>query len=510
MIAGRRTAGATRLACARVWWSALAGLAVATAGCDLILGLDPVDDGEGRHVSVRRQEVRLRSTVEVRERAAVDELARTSWLVPDDLAPTGYREVPATLGPGNTLEAWVPDGAARPILAYVEGRTTHYLDVGALEVELADVAWGGADAVVAPALATLSFGVTLPAVYTPPEAFRVDVIGPFTGASVLAPEEGDLLGATGVALQPLGPEVPVATLFDVGDTVVVSRLLSTPEAPTYLRLTGALILSDLRQATNGPTWIAGTMEDLSASTQTLDLVSTSAADEARLAAAAPGLTESSEAWRVVASPCEGYADAGVMLAAGDAVPFEGALSISYVNPLPWPTVVRHAHVRSGLVDVEVDGVTGSIAVAAGLVSVAPLPGTNEFVVDRPQAMPTEISLAGWPLAPGTDAAVTLPPGEDAVEFAIAVDRGGCDLYELTLASISRDGDAPLRRDAVHTRSIGPTFRLPRAHLQAGTTYVVRAACVLGGWPGLADGDLVTRAVPIDVGYLDSGLFRITP
>ena len=46
--------------------------------------------------------------------------------------------------------------------------------------------------------------------------------------------------------------------------------------------------------------------------------------------------------------------------------------------------------------------------------------------------------------------------------------------------------------------------------QLGSTYTLRTICIQGGYPDAAIGDLRKRELPIAVGYLDGGLFTVTP
>jgi hypothetical protein len=49
---------------------------------------------------------------------------------------------------------------------------------------------------------------------------------------------------------------------------------------------------------------------------------------------------------------------------------------------------------------------------------------------------------------------------------------------------------------------------PAGTLKTGHTYVIRAACYLGGHTAAASGDLQTNSFPIARGLLDSGVFTV--
>ena len=50
--------------------------------------------------------------------------------------------------------------------------------------------------------------------------------------------------------------------------------------------------------------------------------------------------------------------------------------------------------------------------------------------------------------------------------------------------------------------------LPNDVFAVGKTYMIRAHCIVGGFPGIATGDLTNRTLPYSVGYLDAGIFQV--
>jgi len=42
----------------------------------------------------------------------------------------------------------------------------------------------------------------------------------------------------------------------------------------------------------------------------------------------------------------------------------------------------------------------------------------------------------------------------------------------------------------------------------GDVYMIRGYTIVGGYPGLAQGDLTMRQLPYSIGYLDGGIFTV--
>jgi hypothetical protein len=78
-----------------------------------------------------------------------------------------------------------------------------------------------------------------------------------------------------------------------------------------------------------------------------------------------------------------------------------------------------------------------------------------------------------------------------------------DVYELVVNGAAIDRN--LVTSAVAT---DPSFVFPAGTLKTGHTYVIRAACYLGGHTAAASGDLQTNSFPIARGLLDSGVFTV--
>ena len=56
----------------------------------------------------------------------------------------------------------------------------------------------------------------------------------------------------------------------------------------------------------------------------------------------------------------------------------------------------------------------------------------------------------------------------------------------------------------------PSFKLPPETFVAGKRYTIRAQSVVGGFPGIANGDLRTKTLPISSAFLDSAVFQVVP
>lgn len=121
-------------------------------------------------------------------------------------------------------------------------------------------------------------------------------------------------------------------------------------------------------------------------------------------------------------------------------------------------------------------------------------------------LPTEITLGGLAL---TMDGMTIPKPSAAVEVSFVADVEANTVYQAQLFKIiATTGDrSTLVLDAA---ALVPRFKFPPEFFEAGAYYTLRAVAIKGGFPGLDDGDLSKRTLPIAISHHDSGVFQVTP
>jgi hypothetical protein len=71
-------------------------------------------------------------------------------------------------------------------------------------------------------------------------------------------------------------------------------------------------------------------------------------------------------------------------------------------------------------------------------------------------------------------------------------------------------DAPSNSWIPHVAYVAQTTAntvvLPSDVFVDGNVYMIRGETLVGGFPGIATGDLTMRQLPLSVGYLDGGIF----
>jgi hypothetical protein len=127
----------------------------------------------------------------------------------------------------------------------------------------------------------------------------------------------------------------------------------------------------------------------------------------------------------------------------------------------------------------------------------------------PAGLPTRITLNGTVLE--TDG-VTIAKPARAVEVTFTTDVPENTMYQLQLFKLvpNMAGTALERENKLSANGAQPRFVLPPELFEPGALYTLRAIAVQGGFPGLADGDLTRREIPIAVSFVDGGVFRVEP
>jgi hypothetical protein len=212
-------------------------------------------------------------------------------------------------------------------------------------------------------------------------------------------------------------------------------------------------------------------------------------------------------WNISAVPAAKYADgSGVQLHGGPGTT-AGTVAISYGNPFgakAWDSVFSYATTVTRVV-APFDGTMVSLGTV--LISVqAPPVG---LVADHPQALPTEMKIAGTLL--DVDGKAIAIDRTKNTEVSFVTDRANATFYQLQLFELELQANATAK--AVHKfDAVGPTttFSVPNKFFEDNKVYFLKAVCIAGGVPNALSGDIETRSLPLGLGITDSGFFKVMP
>jgi len=122
-------------------------------------------------------------------------------------------------------------------------------------------------------------------------------------------------------------------------------------------------------------------------------------------------------------------------------------------------------------------------------------------------LPSRITLLSTVLE--TDG-VTITRPSRPVEVSFTTDVASNTMYQLQLFKlVPNAGQTALQYELkLGANGVAPKFVLPPELFEAGALYTLRAISVQGGFPGIDQGDLVQRSLPIGISFLDSGVFLV--
>jgi hypothetical protein len=476
-------------------------LAVGAAGCAQLFGFDETEpyDDNGLRLSWHKKRVGATVVDEAMDLSA----ASTTFLVADPAEPSGLRQVPGVLEDSDTFFADIPSGTYAAMLTRVSEDSVWRIyafpvrGVGALYGLL-----GHPGPEPAPPNAQLDLGVTLDVAYTAESLMLYDVGAwsyrgfpelPAAGATAWDPPAvaySTFASATG------GPLVRMRS----SDAVAVLRYVG-PALSGY----GAVTPFDQQ---DGVDLITTTLATVPLD-RVLDATFFTMVAGPRFAATTPAVAGISQSWYVNASPGTAIAtNTGPTLTSGGLLETDtGLISTMFGNPFPWDTTITFStsETRTYLPT----GATNPTGLAAGLYTVDLHTAGTPQTFDLPQGLPLLVTVDGRALT--ADGAVLQLDRTRGVEVSIVTDREACDVYGLNLYELVDNGAGtfvPVIRGAL----LGSTaqFLIPGDLFETDRPYVFRAMCQLGGLPGLATGDLVTRQWPVHVGYFDGGVFQVSP
>jgi hypothetical protein len=217
-------------------------------------------------------------------------------------------------------------------------------------------------------------------------------------------------------------------------------------------------------------------------------------------------------WNLVAAP--GYQaaiNAGPGLRGGTLGPADIGITAAYGNPFAargWNTMFVLVTSRSRVYTAA--GTMASISLIAGMNQFLQPASSQMLDLKLPAGLPTMVALDGTAVS-GDGQAVKPPTG--FVHATFVTDLPGATLYHLEVWDLVPDptvATALDRKLVFAAASDQASFMIPPEVFQVGHSYTLRALTTLGGFPGVATGDFITRELPMAQSYLDSPVITVTP
>ncbi|HTR52127.1 MAG TPA: hypothetical protein VMJ10_15545 [Kofleriaceae bacterium] len=471
------------------------GAVVATllvAGCAQIAGIDDTTGGNGLvtlHVTA------LYDGATVVEQPLDVTMQTASWF--DSTTDDTYA---ATQTDSNGWSADVASSSpvAQFTLPDVPTPYTHLVASGSRDVTYPEVFYGHPSATPPPSGASFMVQVVLPTPIAATEQYQIAAVGAWMTdvlSATEAPVTATSIGPETIDYSEFAPSTPSpAAAITSADLVAMVRYTSGT-------LTGALVFPAFDQ-TGSPAPLTGTLTAVTADqTFTATIDPTTAA--ARYGALRPAMTGFAVTWGLYAAPGATIdSGAGIRLASGAPAMTDTSLTASYGNPFTaqsWPPLFEY--VTSANRSSVAGGIT--IGLGAGIYTVTDTSANQNLSL--PVGLPELVTIDQMPL--NTDGmALALAPGP--VDVSFIADQQSNTSYELTMYDIVVTGTTVTHAPVFDY--VGPTtdFVVPAELFHTGHTYVIRASCIAGGEPGFATGDLVTRSLPMSVGYFDSAVFTV--
>lgn len=395
--------------------------------------------------------------------------------------------------PTQSVELFLPDTVPR-----VVALPTDRLIVGFDQLEHPNPQPAGANA-------SFQLAVTLDAAVAAGESFQMFTvgawsqvpIGPAVGDTALAQSipSGSLGVINGRGIDAITPADTLAVLRYTGD-----QLTGVALAPPFAEVDGINTIT----ATMAPT---GTESTLDATFPAMEAAN-------RLAATTPVGGTPSFGFALNAAPGGQLANmSGIQLRNQGVDPLAPSVTLPFGNPFSatfgWKSTLLFAATA-------VRAFTPATGANAGIPTT--LASQLFAIVDAEQGgpigpqlaagLPTSITLGGTPLMTDGLSVGIDPTAPQAVTFTADITAN--TLYQVVVLELVPNATSTTLVETV--RFVGtaaaPAITIPAGIFVSGHDYVIRAQCVQGGFPGLADGNLAVRDLPFAIGLLDSGAFQI--
>ena len=486
-------------------------VAVGLAGCAQVFGLDPTTGGSDAiplppEATLQLDRLSI-GAMTVRRPGDLTGMTAT-YLIEDPADPNGMRRIPATLAA--TRDRWtavLPEGIAASV-EFTQPDIAVFRRLFTFPNRTLSALFGmyeHPDPEPAPAGVAASVQMNLPSPYAAGELLRLYAVGPWVYHDFAAPA----VGAT-----PLGPTTVAydAPSWPTTNAVKPLQRITTEDRVVALRYSGNLLTAAGEVAPFDQT--AGMTNNLVATltpvTQTaLDVTIDPAGTAMRLGMTSPAGTSLGMSWSVVAAPAAIYANnQGPLLnAAGVAAADSGRITMPFGNPfsgIGWPSLFTFGTNKGRTY--MVPPMMLPVTLYAGLNAVAEVkPG---LVVEQAAGLPVLVSVNKVPLT--SDGLTVMIDPARPVELTLVADRPESSFYQFNVYEVAPNSAMTgiELKIAYVAYGLEPTLVVPHDVFETGTTYMVRAHCIEGGFPTLGEGNLQNREVPQSVGYLDSGVFTV--
>lgn len=473
----------------------LALLAAMLCGCAQLFGLDETS-GRPPSASLTISRTSIGASVVY----APQDLAgsRAEYLVPGEADPSGLARVAATQTELGTWAAPLTEPA--PILFDLPDAPAPILrifDFPQLEVKALYGVLEHPSPEPAPEGATITVDATLDVAYTGAERFELFTLGSWSSIALTPPAVGTL--------------GPIAQTFAFDATTNLTgrtprERITAADAAVVLRYVGNELQGAFRAAPfdqTGADTITGTMTTVPIEPFTFAIDQEDATRrylEVRPAVGAPAMS-----WTLRAAPgAQLNNDQGPLLAAGGPTDLT-TVSSQAGNPFAaeWPSTLLWLTRASRTYTPPSAGLP--VTLFAQMYERAILAPGLELKLAA--GIPTRITIVGAVLE---NDGVTIARPSRAVEVTFETDAPVNTMYQLNLYKLvpNAAGTALQLELKLGASGVAPRFLLPPELFEPGALYTLRAIAIAGGFPGLADGDLTQRTIPIAVSHLDSGVFQV--
>ena len=479
------------------------GLAVvlASAGCAQILGIDETSGGG----STRTLEIVGIFDGGSLVMQPLDLSAETaSWFVRDAGDPMTLDTFSGT--PSTSFSGWsaAVTGSAPMIeltLPDVPTPYTHFIELPDSDDHaiVGEFYYGHPSPQDPPPDATFDVTITPPSAVAVGESFEIYAIGAWTEYTLTAtdaPVTATTIGPLTLPYSNFTAVTPAPSVqIDSSDVVVVLRYLGGV-------ITGLLTVPSFEQS-DAAQPITGAMTAVTAD-QTFTATIDASADEARFDALRPAMTDFMPSWSVNAAPgAMATSGAGPLLASGTLTMADTSFTSTYANPFTaqgWPTLVAYEAVEYR--QYTAGGVP--LGLVAGLYTYTDASAGQ--TLDLPAGLPELVTIDQMPLS--TDGMTITLPADQPVDISFVADRQTNTSYQIEMDEIIVTGATLTRTPVFIAKAVQPDVTIPASQFVAGHTYVLRAVCISGGYTNIAAGDLSSTALPISIGYFDSGVFTV--
>ncbi|HSK05814.1 MAG TPA: hypothetical protein VK932_31420 [Kofleriaceae bacterium] len=474
----------------------LAVLAAMLCGCAQLFGLDETSGGPpSASLSFERVSIGARVVTAPQDLSG----SMATYLVPDDADPTGLARVAAIeVEPGRwTAPITRPAPVLFDLPDYPEP-VLRIFDFPQVEVKGLFGVLEHPSPQPAPEGATITVNTTLDVPFNGTDRFELFTLGSWNAVALAAPAVGATV---------LTQTFPFTAMSSLTGRMPHERI-TADDAAVVLRYAG----NELRGAVRAAPFDQTGADTVSGPLTTVELQPFSfAIDQVdlmrRYGLARPLAGTPSMQWTLRAAPgAQLNTDLGPLLAAGG--PTDATTVSSQAgNPFApdWPSTVLWLTRASRTYTPPAAGLP--VTLFAGMHERAIL--ESGLQMKLPAGLPTRITLIGTVLE---NDGVTIAKPARGVEVSFQTDVPENTMYQLQLFKLVPNAAMTALQYELKLGANGvqPRFVLPPELFEAGALYTLRAITVAGGFPGIAEGDLTQRSIPIAVSFLDSGVFQVAP